>query len=174
MNIKALPVIKRSANRAILITTNESSTMDSDSKILLIRIRGSESGGGWEGWITPGGGIEENETDSEALKREVFEEVGYLIQSTPMHLWNREHEFEWDDKWIVQSEKYFLVPCKEFEVKESKSLTESEKKYFRGIKWFTLNEISMSREIFVPRNLAELLKGLIDNPGPAVVFQVGE
>lgn len=36
--------------------------------------------GGWKKWMFPGGGVGRNETPEQAVKREVLEEVGIVVQ----------------------------------------------------------------------------------------------
>lgn len=50
--------------------------IENDEEILLIK----NSYGGYKKWMFPGGGIKKNETPEEAVKREVFEEVGLEIE----------------------------------------------------------------------------------------------
>lgn len=45
----------------------------------------------------PGGGVEDNETPKEALKREAFEEAGIVIQGELEEI--KILEFLWDDSW---------------------------------------------------------------------------
>ena len=50
---------------------------DSDGKYLLGKRLNSQSWPGW--WEFPGGKLESNENPSDALKREIFEELGVVI-----------------------------------------------------------------------------------------------
>jgi 8-oxo-dGTP pyrophosphatase MutT (NUDIX family) len=59
-------VIEREAVRAILLTKA--------SEVLLMRICAPDDGARF--WITPGGGLEPDETVEEGLKRELKEELG--------------------------------------------------------------------------------------------------
>ena len=98
--------------------------MTEKSEILLMKIGNKSSK--WEGWITPGGGIEEGESEVEALKREIKEELGVKLVGTHKKVWKRVHCFAWDDKLIEQEEVFFLIRIEKFKPFSTMNLEESE------------------------------------------------
>lgn len=98
--------------------------------ILIVQRQTIESGGGdaFIHWVFPGGSIEEGETEEEALKREVLEETGYMVESAT-HIDTRQHpEFP-----VVIS--YFL--CK---VKENEQYTFKTEE-IREIRWIAIDDL---------------------------------
>jgi 8-oxo-dGTP pyrophosphatase MutT (NUDIX family) len=57
-----------------------------DGKLLQVKNAEPTHGVYGEAWVIPGGGIEEGETAEEAVIREVMEEVGIDISSSPIEL----------------------------------------------------------------------------------------
>ena len=51
-----------------------------DGRVLMVHERSDRSGREW--WTLPGGGIEPGETPEEAVRREVLEEVGLVVEET--------------------------------------------------------------------------------------------
>ena len=66
-------------------------------------------------WATPGGGIEDGESDEHALRRELAEEVGLDDFGLGPLLWTREHEFDLGGRFRGQSERCYLVRVEPFE-----------------------------------------------------------
>lgn len=151
-------LIKRKAARAVLLT--------SQNEILLIKI--SDPSGTWSGWITPGGGIDDNETDIQSLARELKEELGYTQPFKAEKLWFRTTRFTWVNENYEQTETFYLLKTEKFEVAESLELTESEKAGFKDIKWWRLEEIAKSSDNFAPPRFYELLKDILDRGLPPV------
>jgi 8-oxo-dGTP diphosphatase len=50
-----------------------------DGRVLMVHERSHRAGGG-EWWTLPGGGIEPNETAEQAVRREVLEETGLVVE----------------------------------------------------------------------------------------------
>ena len=84
-------------------------------------------------WMLPGGGLEENETDEECVIREVAEECGVVIRSSPCVL--QIDEYYEDCKWL---NKYFLA---EVTGETDRHLTETEIEAGMEPRWMPLGEI---------------------------------
>ena len=104
-------------------------------------------------YMLPGGGIEENETDQECVKREVEEETGYIIDTNQCIL--EIDEYYEDVKYIT---KYFFGTIKG---KEMMKLTPVEARDGMEPRWMKLDEaIHIFSEHETYRNNAEMKRGL--------------
>ena len=115
-------------------------------------------------WQMPQGGIDENETPEEAMKRELSEEVGinknfeivmthgeWLSYYLPSSIKNK----VWDGKFIGQTQKWFA--CK-FHGKDSDFKLDTHTPEFSDWKWVNPSEIL---ELVVPFK-RQLYKGVLD------------
>src|SRR5438093_9149658 len=93
-----LEPVKRSAVRAVVL--------DRDDRILLVQFR---DGVGQVWWATPGGGVQEGESDMDALRRELVEEAGLSDFELGPEIWTREHVFAWMGRILHQRERFRLV-----------------------------------------------------------------
>ncbi len=84
-------------------------------------------------WMLPGGGLEENETDEECVIREVAEECGAVIQTSPCVL--QIDEYYEDCKWL---NKYFLAKVTS---ETERHLTDREIEAGMEPRWMPLGEI---------------------------------
>jgi 8-oxo-dGTP pyrophosphatase MutT (NUDIX family) len=85
--------------------------VDPDGRTLLLRYANEYSG--W--WITPGGGMEPGESDEEALRRELREELGLTDFELGPFLWQREAWFRDEPGFCGQKENVYLVRVPAFE-----------------------------------------------------------
>lgn len=118
---------------------------NSEGKVLVaLRPRHAEQGDLWE---FPGGKVEEGETIEQALKRELFEEVGITIQTakpltTLTHQYPQKKVFL--DVWLI--DKF----TGEAYAKELQS----------AIKWVSLDELS---KLSIPAANHEIIQKLLKN-----------
>jgi 8-oxo-dGTP pyrophosphatase MutT (NUDIX family) len=160
-----METVKRKACRAVFLTfTNE---------ILLIKI--ANPNGSWTGWITPGGGIDPGENDWQALKRELWEEVGFkpIDDTPPPAIWRRHHEFPWHEKLIQQHETFYLIRTRKFAPSPKADPGDTEMMDFKEIRWWKLEEIAHAQEVFAPRNLHGLIQHIIAKGIPADPPEIG-
>lgn len=145
--------------------------IDANDRILLFR--GKLPGRrGW--WFAPGGAVEHGESHAEALVRELDEEIGLLLP--PNHLlgpvWARTFLFEWKGATERHEELFFLIRLDAHDVATT-GWTDDEERVLRAHRWWSVDEITASREEFSPRDLAELLQPLLSGTIPSSPLIVG-
>jgi 8-oxo-dGTP pyrophosphatase MutT (NUDIX family) len=155
------PII-RPAARVILI--------DASQQILLMQHRGEDVP---FVWATPGGGIEPGETPEQAALRELGEEVGLRDAVLGPCVWLRKHLFPWQGAVYDVRERFFVCRIDAYEVGSHVNEDEVEREWDLGNRWWSLDEIAASEEVFVPRALANLLPALLRGEYPYEPFEVG-
>lgn len=157
-------MIRRHSVRAIILSVPE-------NRVLLIRYR--FPGRDEDMWLTPGGGIEAEESQEDALVREIFEETGVRIDEWQGPMWKRRHAFEYLGETYDQAEQFYLVRVPEFEPTHHQNPAEFEQDSFRGFRWWSLADIVASTERFVPSKIGRHLELVIENGPPASLIDVG-
>ena len=113
-------------------------------------------------WITPGGSLEEGESFEDALKRELFEELGVQTKEKCPEVYYRNPVYTLKNGEKVQSvEKFFLVMLEDEEF-SSEHWTESEKKRMLAGKWWSAEEIERSEEEFFSKDVLRILDELAE------------
>ena len=144
--------------------------LDPADRVLLVRFQFPET----SLWATPGGGIEEGESPEEAIVRELAEEVGLDEVELGPWIWTREHVFPFlDGRWDGQAERFVLVRTPAFEPAPRFTVEQLAAEYVAGMRWWTLDELEASGEIFAPRRLPELVAALLRDGPPGEPVDVG-
>ncbi|MDA1074274.1 MAG: NUDIX domain-containing protein [Proteobacteria bacterium] len=155
------PIRQRRAVRALLLDNDQ---------ILLVK---AELPDGRHCWMTPGGGVEHGETDQQALRREVWEETSFVLNGEYPLIWIRNHLYGDPPRQVDQHEYYFLIRTSIFDASMHNNPAEGELEVFRGFKWWSINEIAASNELFSPNKLADLLSNLLAGAPPEQPIRIG-
>jgi 8-oxo-dGTP pyrophosphatase MutT (NUDIX family) len=125
-------------------------------------------------WATPGGGIEDGESDEEAIRRELAEEAG--LEDFPLGplVWTRTHHVPLaGGRWDGQRERYYLVRTPSFEPMPRLSWEELRKEGMTAVRWWGQVELETTEALFAPRRLPLLVRELILHGPPAEPVDVG-
>ena len=158
-----MTIIKRKSCRAVIISPY--------SEILLIKIDNPE--GSWFGWITPGGGVNENEDEITALQRELYEELGERKLAIGQKVWMRFHSFPWKGDIVEQHEVFYLVHANRFDPKPSMHPDTPELSELKAFRWWTLQELQVTHDDLAPEKLYFYLKELLEKGPPPNIVDVG-
>ncbi|MGM9873912.1 MAG: NUDIX domain-containing protein [Bacilli bacterium] len=110
-------------------------TINQDNKIALHHIFNTDIFGERDYYETPGGGVNNNEELLEALKRELYEELGATNISVIQEICIVEDYYNLIKRKNINH--YYLVSCSSF---EDKQLTEDEKRLIESTIWVNIDE----------------------------------
>ena len=141
--------------------------LDPADRVMLVRA--DDELGVW--WTTPGGGLEPDETDQQALARELVEELGLRDFELGPLIWTREHRLVQPRRWGKQTERHYLVRTTAFEPAPTLGAEALAAEGAMDARWFTIEEIRGL--ITGPRRLADLVADLLQNGPPPVPIDAG-
>jgi TDG/mug DNA glycosylase family protein len=142
--------------------------LDHSDRTLLVRY--DVFGRTW--WGPPGGGVEGDETEIEALTRELLEELALGDPDIGPCIWSRTHWFGGMTRHGGQRERLYLVRTRGFEPAPElgeELLVEGADDW----RWWTLEELAASPETFAPRRLPQLFRALLADGPPREPVDVG-
>ena len=124
-------------------------------------------------WATPGGGVEGDESRIEAAERELAEETGIVGIDLHGPIWDRTHFFELHG-YDGQNEQYFLARTNDEAINPQFSEDELLAEGVTTLRWWTVDEIVGSDQVFAPRNLGALLVDLLRNGAPNQTIKLAD
>jgi 8-oxo-dGTP pyrophosphatase MutT (NUDIX family) len=145
-------VLQRRAVRAIIVTP--------EGELLLIRVRSPH---GQVFWITPGGGIEGDESAEAALQRELREELGLEDFHAGPIVWRRHHTFSWGEQRIAQREEFRIVHAERFEASMGDP---TEAAFATELRWWPVAELAQATERLAPPSLATIVGDYLRRGAP--------
>jgi TDG/mug DNA glycosylase family protein len=140
--------------------------LDPDDRTLLVRFDWPDK----SFWAPPGGGLEEGESDEDAVGRELAEELGLDRYELGPCIWRRTHWFLGIPGWAGQTERHYLVRAPAFEPSPRADLREEG---VGALAWWTSAELAESGAIFAPRRLPEFFRAVLDNGPPPEPVDAG-
>ena len=100
---------------------------------------------------TPGGGVENDESNIEALRREIKEEVGYTIKNI-IELGYISNQYNLINR--VDEATYYIAFIDEY---VGTNYQEEENKLFKGIQWFPLKDYEEVYNIYPPYKVSNII-----------------
>lgn len=131
--------------------------LDPEDRVLLVRFEFPTTG---TKWALPGGGIEAGETDHDALRRELAEEVGAPCVDIGPHVWSRLHIVPFiDGRFDGQIERIYLVRTPVFTPQPALTWDQLNAEYVFEVRWWHPDDLHGATPI-APAQLSDHLARL--------------
>ena len=117
-------------------------------------------------WITPGGSLEEGESFDDALKRELYEELGIQLKQSYKQVYYRNPIYTFKSGEQIQSEERFYLIYLNEDTFLYDNWTENEKKRMLMGKWWSVEEIKLSSDKFFSEDILSIITNLSDGIMP--------
>lgn len=117
-------------------------------------------------WLTPGGGVDPGETFEQAAIRELWEETGVQITALGPCVWLYERVIRFPDRSMHLQERFYLVRIAAAKISFA-NLLPYEQITHRGHRWWRVDELERSSDLFLPHTLPQMIRGLLDGDVPA-------
>jgi double-stranded uracil-DNA glycosylase len=138
----------RPAARALVV--------DADDRVLLVQFTNDATGDTW--WATPGGGVEAEEEDEVALRRELREEIGLHDFEIGALVWDEARTFSFQRTLYNQRNRIYLVRVDEHDPVATVDMVAEG---VVAMRWWTLDEIETTGERLTPPELYPRLRTLL-------------
>jgi 8-oxo-dGTP pyrophosphatase MutT (NUDIX family) len=114
-------------------------------------------------WLTPGGGVEGDESPRTAAEREAVEEVGLelVLDPTAESVLTTQRLWSWDGIDYDQTDHFFVARLDEAIEPAPGGLTEIEKTTLLGFRWWSVAELRATGDTVVPEQLADVLDHIL-------------
>ena len=145
--------------------------MAPDNSVLLLSGRDPSGAGIGPFWLVPGGGAKPGEEPEDAARREVYEELGAHLGDLGPPVWRRHTSFVFAGRHYDQSELFFVVRTPRFTPVPT-ALTELEKSFTTGARWWPLAELATTTETVFPAKLAELVEAWLSHGPPSAPLPI--
>ncbi|HEY3507976.1 NUDIX domain-containing protein [Kribbella sp. NPDC051137] len=130
--------------------------LDPDDRLLLIQSRNTDT----TYWYPVGGGIEPGESLQQAASREAYEETGLRDLPTGVHVWRRDHTYEYEDQRYDVHEEWLMHRVDHFDPAPAE-LTPYEARTILAFRWWSAAELEATRDTVYPPTLGRLLTTLL-------------
>jgi 8-oxo-dGTP pyrophosphatase MutT (NUDIX family) len=151
-----LPTVHRNVVRLVVL--------DIEERVLLLHVRDLGNPAFGTAWELPGGGIEADESDVDAAVRELREETGLEVKPTWISpaTWRRDVRYSYRGVRWQQQEVVAAVRLNEATplIQDSHRF-EFEKEDVLSARWWSMQQIATSSELFYPRSLPTLLPSFL-------------
>jgi 8-oxo-dGTP pyrophosphatase MutT (NUDIX family) len=136
---------------------------DREGRVLLFLTKAPDTSG-VSRWLTPGGGVDEGETQSDAVYRELFEETGLSGIDLGAPVWAHDFDVAWDDAdHDTGHAEFYTAVVDRFDPSDA-NWTDDERVDVLEHRWFTLEELETTTDRFEPAELVELVRAHRPDP----------
>lgn len=132
---------------------------DAGKKLLLFQIAPKTGHlAGHRIWITPGGGLETDETYEQAAKRELFEETGFAYDVGDVVLQRSLSGRNLQGEEVSSEYNFFLIRADDAHSPpiSSANWTDEEHEIVAQYRWWSIDELKESVDEFKPTDIADI------------------